>query len=133
MNACPFGRDVTNAWTALLAGNEAIAARLREAEVICLNAVVLGELLDGFKGGTKEAANRELLKQLRQKPRTVFLPIGEDSSEWFAVIKQQLKRAGKPIPINDVWIAASCLEHGAALLTLDGHFQAVEGLLLVTP
>jgi predicted nucleic acid-binding protein len=45
-----------------------------------------------------------------------------------AEVKQGLRRRGRPIPINDVWIAASCMEHGALILTLDAHFDAVDGL-----
>ncbi|HAW87232.1 MAG TPA: VapC toxin family PIN domain ribonuclease, partial [Spirochaetaceae bacterium] len=66
----------------------------------------------------------------RQKPRTSLVPITDATAEWFASLKQQLKRKGTLIPINDVWIAASCLEHGAGLLSLDRHFSAVDGLLL---
>jgi len=118
----------TNAWTALQAGDLRIAKALNAAQAVLLTPVVLGELLDGFKGGSREVSNRELLENFRSKPRTVCLPITDETAEWFAEVKQQLKRAGKPIPINDVWIAASCLEHGASLLTLDSHFVAVAGL-----
>jgi len=44
-------------------------------------------------------------------------------------IKRLLRAKGRPIPINDVWIAASCMEHGARLLTLDAHFSEIDGLL----
>ena len=59
--------------------------------------------------------------------------VTDSTAEWFAAIKQQLRRKEKPIPINDVWIAASALEHGAVLLSLDAHFEHVDGLLRRTP
>ena len=119
----------TNAYTALFAGNEGIADLISDSEAILLSAVVVGELLDGFLGGTREEENRHDLEQMRAKSRTVVVPITADTAEWFATVKQQLRRKGTPIPINDVWIAASALEHGATLVSLDRHFENVDGLL----
>lgn len=119
----------TNAYTALFAGHEGIADLISDSEAILLSAVVVSELLDGFLGGTREEENRRDLDQLRAKSRTVVVPITADTAEWFATVKQQLRRKGTPIPINDVWIAASALEHGATLVSLDRHFENVDGLL----
>lgn len=112
----------TNAYTALLGGNEKIADELSESDAVLVSPVVLGELLDGFAGGDRYSENRE-------KPRTVCVPITDETAEWFALIKQQLRKKGKPVPINDVWIAASCMEHGAKLISLDAHFSHIDGLL----
>jgi tRNA(fMet)-specific endonuclease VapC len=114
---------------ALMAGDERIADVLRAADAVLLSPVVIGELHDGFLGGTWNARNREILEAFRQKPRTITVPILDETADWFAEIKRMLRRKGKPIPINDVWIAASCLEHGARLVSLDTHFSHVEGLL----
>ncbi len=119
----------TNAYSALFAGTEAMADALREAEEVLLCSIVIGELLDGFVGGSREAENRDELTRFKEKPRTVVVPISEQTSEWFAQIKQQLRRKGCPIPINDVWIAAACMEHAATLLSLDAHFSQIDGLL----
>ena len=121
----------TNAWVALVAGDQGIADVLSTADAVILPSIVLGELLDGFLGGTREEDNRRILARFRNKPRTVVAPITADTAEWFAVIKQGLRRKGRTIPINDVWIAACAMEHGAQLLTLDGHFKDIEGLVLV--
>ncbi len=119
----------TNAYAALLGGDQGIAAELARAEVVILSPVVIGELLDGFAGGTRESENREILERFRAKPRTVSVPITAETAEWFASVKRQLRRKGRPIPINDVWIAASAMEHGARLLSLDRHFDDIDGLL----
>ena len=50
------------------------------------------------------------------------------TADLYALVYTALRRKGKPIPTNDLWIAASSLEHGAALLTLDAHFQSIDGL-----
>jgi tRNA(fMet)-specific endonuclease VapC len=121
----------TNAYAALFGGDGGIADALAGSEAVLLSAIVVGELLDGFFGGTREAANRRELARFREKPRTIVVPVTDTTAEWFALIKQQLRKKGTPIPINDVWIAASCMEHGAALLSLDAHFDKIEGLLRV--
>ena len=121
----------TSAYSALMAGSRAVAGVLAESEAVLLSAIVVGELLDGFLGGDREQENRRVLRRFRSKPRTVLVPVTDETAEWFAVVKQQLRRKGAPIPTNDVWIAASCMEHGAGLVTLDGHFDVVEGLRTV--
>lgn len=119
----------TNAYTALLRGNNTIRDLLPQAGAVLLTPVIIGELLEGFRGGTKETENREILHRFRSKPRTVCVPITDSTSEWFALIKQQLRKKGRPIPTNDVWIAASCMEHGAMLVSFDSHFTEIDGLL----
>lgn len=123
----------TNAYTALMAGDGRIADLLAGSGAILLSPVVLGELLDGFAGGSREAANRACLDRFRAKPRTICVPVTADTAEWFSQVKQALRRKGSPIPINDVWIAASCLEHGAMLVSFDRHFAAIDGLLRWQP
>lgn len=120
----------TNAYTALMAGDSRIADLLVASEAILLSPVVIGELLEGFLGGSRNLENRRILDQFRAKPRTVSVPITDATAEWFADIKRSLRRQGRPIPINDVWIAASCMEHGARLLSFDSYFDGVDGLLL---
>jgi predicted nucleic acid-binding protein len=56
------------------------------------------------------------------------IPVTDSTAEWFAEVKRGLRARGRLIPINDVWIAASCLEHGAVLLSDDAHFDHVDGL-----
>lgn len=121
----------TNAYGQLLSGNTRIAGILARSQAVLLSAVVIGELLDGFQGGSQEERNRAELARFRGKSRTVVVPITDATAEWFAMIKQQLRRKGKPIPINDVWIAAACMEHGAAIVSIDRHFKEIEGLLRV--
>ena len=119
----------TNAYTALLKGNSFISDLLTESSAVLFSPIVFGELIDGFIGGTKEKENREILQRFRERPRTILVPNTDTTAEWFAMIKQQLKKKGTPIPINDVWIAASCMEHGAMLISFDSHFSKIDGLM----
>ncbi len=119
----------TNAYSALMSGDGRIADLLAGTEAVLLTPVVLGELYDGFLNGTRNEENRAVLARFRAKPRTILVPITDATAEWFAEIKRMLRKKGRPIPTNDVWIAASCMEHGAGLLSLDDHFSEIDGLL----
>ncbi len=119
----------TNAYTALLRGDEAILDVLGQAETVFMSAIVLGELQAGFKGGTKEAANRRELEAFTRRTTVRILHVTQETAEIFGTIKHRLKMAGTPIPINDVWIAAHATEAGAFLVTHDNHFAQVPGLL----
>lgn len=123
----------TNAYASLLSGDERVALELDRAEAVLMSPIVIGELLDGFLGGSRPAENRATLDRFRSRPRTLLVPVTDTTAEWFAQIKRSLRRKGRPVPIADVWIAASCMEHGARLLTFDRHFEEIEGLLRWEP
>jgi predicted nucleic acid-binding protein len=120
----------TNAFVAAARGDSVAVDILSSADEIHLNATVLGELLAGFAVGSREAANRERLGDFLDSPRVSFLPLTKRTCEFYALLYAQLRRKGRPIPTNDLWIAATALEHGLALFTLDEHFGAVDGLRL---
>jgi predicted nucleic acid-binding protein len=86
---------------------------------------VLGELRAGFLKGTRLAANIAELAQFLASPRVLVAAVDEDTAERYAAIFDSLRRAGSPIPTNDVWIAASAMQHGSVLLTTDPHFRAI--------
>jgi tRNA(fMet)-specific endonuclease VapC len=118
----------TNAYTALKAGQGEVVEVLRHAPEIQVSTTVLGELLAGFAAGTRTSANRADLHRFLSTPRVRLLACGAATADLYARIYAELRRRGRPIPTNDLWIAASCMEHGAALLTLDRHFDDVGGL-----
>lgn len=119
----------TNAYAALMRGDESIADELARYEAVLLSPIVIGELYDGFRIGGRSKENRASFERFRDKPRTISVPITDTTAEWFAEVKRMLRAKGKPIPTNDLWIAASCMEHGARLLSFDAHFAAIDGLL----
>ena len=82
----------------------------------------------GFAVGSRQSVNRAELTKFIESPRVKVVPSGTATADFYALAYAALRQLGKPIPTNDLWIAASCLEHGAALLTLDAHFQHVGGL-----
>ena len=118
----------TNAYTAFMLGDAAVVEVVAHAERICLNSIVLGELLGGFAAGTRESRNRAELARFMDSPRVEVLPVTAETADSYALVYSSLRRKGQPIPTNDLWIAASALEHGAALLTRDTHFGQIDGL-----
>ena len=120
----------TNAYAHLLAGNDSIATEVAEAEQVYLSVFVLGELITGFRGGSKFDENRKILKAFLAKPTVKFLSAGSETAEIFGQIKNNLRKQGKPIPINNVWIAAHAMETGSVLISLDRHFNLIPGLRL---
>jgi tRNA(fMet)-specific endonuclease VapC len=118
----------TNAYTAFMLGSTEVVEVLAHAERLYLNSIVLGELLGGFAAGTREAKNRAELARFLDSPRVDVLSVTTQTADSYALVYAGLRRKGQPIPSNDLWIAASAMEHGAALLTRDAHFSQIDGL-----
>jgi predicted nucleic acid-binding protein len=118
----------TNAYTAFKRGDAHTVAVLQHAPSILVCVTVLGELLSGFAAGNREKTHRSELTQFIGTARVKVVASTAATADLYALVYAALQRKGQPIPGNDLWIAASCLEHGAALLTLDAHFQAIDGL-----
>ncbi len=120
----------TNAYTHLLRGDKAVLDALGHADTVFMSVFVLGELYAGFRGGERESQNRAQLDDFLRRPTVRVLTATLETSDIFGSIKHRLWKAGTPIPINDVWIAAHATESGSHLITYDTHFAGVAGLLL---
>jgi predicted nucleic acid-binding protein len=120
----------TNVYVSFKRNNPTVIDLLQHADSIAINTVVLGELLAGFKGGLRETVNRAELDQFLDSPRVEFLMLDESSADFFALVFNNLKQIGKPVPTNDIWIAASAMQYGRTLATLDSHFSHIVGLSL---
>jgi tRNA(fMet)-specific endonuclease VapC len=118
----------TNAYSALMGGTAEVADRVRGAERILVSPVVLGELLFGFRNGSRRAENERQLDAFLEHSFVELLTVTRTTADRFARIATGLKRKGRPIPVNDVWIAAQAMESGAELLSSDRHFDEIEGL-----
>jgi tRNA(fMet)-specific endonuclease VapC len=118
----------TNAYTALFRGHEGVAEHVRRADQLLLSAVVAGELLFGFRNGSRYEANRRELDEFLSSPYVELLPVTFVTADRFGRIAAALRRKGRPIPTNDIWIAAHAMESGAELLSFDEHFEQVDGL-----
>ena len=115
----------TSAYSNLMRGNYNISKLLDEADEVYMCATVIGELLAGFKRGSKEQDNKSVLKDFLSVTSGAVLHIDESTAERYALILNYLKNSGTPIPTNDIWIAASAMQHGLVLLTSDQHFLSL--------
>ena len=121
----------TNIYSYALRGDDGVVEVLRKAEQIGFSVISIGELLSGFKGGGREQKNREELEKFLDSPRVVVYSVDEDTSEFYAEILNNLREIGRPVPTNDIWIAAVAFQNGLKLFTKDNHFKAIAGLSLV--
>ena len=122
----------TSAYSALQRGHQHVLDVLRRSETVAVSSVVLGELYSGFRAGNRWAENTAQLAQFLSKPSVRVLNVTEETALRYAEVDVYLRKKGRPIPRNDVWIAAVALEHGLQLLTLDDHFREIP-LLLIQP
>lgn len=119
----------TNRLTDLFQGDTELADRLGECDEVWIPLVVLAEIKAGFNGGSQQHRNEVLLQNLLAKPTVGILLPARETAEHYARLFVQLKRAGTPIPDNDLWISALVLEHDLVLITRDRHFEQVPQLL----
>jgi predicted nucleic acid-binding protein len=115
----------TSAYSSFLRGSTEIRRVLQLVEEVAFTPVIIGELWAGFKGGKREEENRRLLDEFLSSPRVVVRVMDDGTAECYATILDHLRRLGRPLPTNDLWIAASAMQHGYAVVTCDGHFLAI--------
>lgn len=123
----------TSAYSALMRGAEEVARRVRRSEQVLISSIVVGELLFGFRCGSRLERNLAQLEAFLDNPFTECLPVTETTADRFARIARRLREKGTPIPTNDIWIAAHAMESGADLITYDRHFRLVDGVVAIQP
>jgi tRNA(fMet)-specific endonuclease VapC len=118
----------TSAYSHLRGGDARILDRVAAATLILLPAIVLGELEAGFALGARSAENRRSLAELLAEPFVQAVPIDATVARQYGRLFAHLRRAGTPVPTNDIWIAAVAIDRAATLLTFDDHFRHLRGL-----
>ena len=116
----------TNAVIAYREGIHEVCTLIDEADVIILPVTVLGELLYGALNSGKAEYNEQIIQKFAAY--SLIMQIDEAVTARYAGVRFNLKKNGTPIPENDIWIAAACLELEVPLLSRDAHFKHVEGL-----
>lgn len=104
--------------------------RVSQLRTIYIPVIVLGELYYGANKSNQTPKRTLEIEQLKR--RVNLLEVTEKTAEKYGEIKDQLRQRGKPIPENDIWIAAIVKETGLPLLTSDKHFQKVEGIQITS-
>ena len=119
----------TNAYTGLMAGEPSVIKKMKNATRISISSIVVGELLYGFRHGTRYSENLKQLDNFLQEGFVDFLTVTLATCERYAMVAVNLRKKGSPIPQNDIWIAAHALESGTELVSFDKHFENVDGLV----
>ncbi len=119
----------TNITIAFLSGEHAIVHHVDDVEAYFISSIIAGEM---FYGASYSANVDENIRRIESfLADTELVSCDEGTSRLFGEIKASLRRKGRPIPDNDIWIAASAKQHSLTLVTRDGHFEEVDGLALV--
>lgn len=118
----------TSAYSRLRAGDERVHDAIATAEVVLMPVTVLGELWGAFELGSRARENRVMLSEFLGEPFVIVVPVSANVARQYGLVYAALRRAGTPIPVNDMWIAATALDQGACLLTFDQDFERVAGL-----
>jgi len=101
------------------------------SQSLCIPSIVLGELHYGFMKGSRQQFNEKKLRQIISHLKIEIIDVNADVARKYAFIYRALEKKGTKIPINDVWIAACCMEVGGTLLTRDQHFEAVDQIEVI--
>jgi len=93
---------------------------------IFLPSIVLGELSYGFMKGSRQRFNEKKLQEFIRKLQIEIIDVNHNVARKYGIIYLSLVKKGTKLPINDVWIAACCMETGGTLVTRDRHFRHVD-------
>lgn len=116
----------TVAYSHFKRGEPRVVELLDRAEWIGVPVVVIGELCAGFAQGSRMRKNLAELDEFLSISVVEVLPVDRHVAGIFGELVADLRRRGRPIPVNDIWIAAICANAGATLLTFDPHFAAIQ-------
>ncbi|MCA0454679.1 MAG: type II toxin-antitoxin system VapC family toxin [Chloroflexi bacterium] len=117
----------TNAVAALFNQDLALKSQLGDIRLL-VSSIVVGELYFGaYKSGRVQHNITQLERFL---DRNEVLVCDAETGKYYGQVKQQLKAKGRPIPENDIWIAAVALQHDLALVTRDAHFNVIDNLVI---
>lgn len=121
----------TNRYAVIVGNKRESVEYLSQADEVWLSIITVGELLAGFAVGTQGEFHKRRLKEVIEAQGVGVLSPDLETAVIYARVHAELRLQGRPIPTNDMWIAAQALQHGLTLDTRDGHFQHVPGLTLV--
>jgi tRNA(fMet)-specific endonuclease VapC len=119
----------TSAYVGFKRNSKEVVEFIVGSELILFSPIVLGELMFGFRNGTRFKENMADLNRFLQHEAVEPAQVGNLTADRYSRIASQLKQQGTPIPANDIWIAAQTMEHGVELITADRHFEKINGLV----
>lgn len=116
----------TNALSAFIDGDASVGDLLRRQARAAIPVIGLGE----FRYGIARSRRRSSYEAWLESHLVQFdvLSVTDETAVAYAALRLTLKRAGRPIPANDAWVAALALQHRLPILSRDEHFDVVPGL-----
>jgi tRNA(fMet)-specific endonuclease VapC len=118
----------SSAYHHLVHGDDRVKEHVVRASAVLIPAIVLGELEAGFVLGRRVKENRQKLADLLDEAVVQVVPVDEAVARTYGELVRQLRKAGTPVAVNDIWIAATTIEHRGHLLTFDRDFERFAGL-----
>jgi tRNA(fMet)-specific endonuclease VapC len=118
----------TNIVIAIFADEVMVRQQLAGAGEVFVPSIVLGELYYGAQKSARIAPNLARVEEFAAN--NSVLVCDTETARQYGEIKSELRAKGRPIPENDIWIAAIAKQHQLILITRDGHFHSVDGLLI---
>ena len=115
----------TSAYSNFRRGEPRVVRQMDRAEWIGVPSVVVGELWAGFLLGTRSERNVDEFGEFLSHPVVEVIAIDKDVAQLYGEIFVELRNGGRPLPTNDIWIAATAVRAGATVLTFDRHFQDI--------
>jgi tRNA(fMet)-specific endonuclease VapC len=116
----------TNGLSALAEGDSGLESALRKASELAIPVIVIGEYRYGISHSRYRTSYEQWLAEYL--PRFRILDVDERTTVSYSMVRSELRKAGTPLPSNDVWIAALCRQHSLPLVSRDRHFDAVSGV-----
>jgi predicted nucleic acid-binding protein len=114
----------------MVKGHRKVLRTIEIADEVWVSPIVLGELKSGFLRGARRRENEAALQRFLESPTIRVLRLDRETAECYAEIQAGLRTAGTPIPTNDIWIAASAMQHGLRVVTTDAHFRLIPQILV---
>lgn len=115
----------TSAYSNFRRGEPRVIEQVDRARWIGVPSIVVGELHAGFRSGTRFDQNLSDLNEFLRHPVVQVLAVDEEVARLYGEIVYELRTAGRPVPTNDIWIAATAARFGATVLTFDSHYRAI--------
>ena len=118
----------TNIVIEVFEGNQLIAGKIDKQKSFYIPAIVLGELYVGINRVANKVKHLKMLHEFLAL--STVIAIDEETAKYYGEIVAALYKKGKPIPINDAWLAAIVKQHGFTLITRDKHFNEIKDLMI---
>jgi len=120
----------TNIVIALFANEGAVKDNLAMTEEVFVPSIVIGELYYGAYKSTRAKENLARIDDFAASGPVIGCDTG--TARFYGEVKNALRIKGRPIPENDIWIAAIAMQHGLTLVTRDAHFKEIENLEVIS-